>query len=615
MWIGARRCRGGRCRFRVWAPLRSRVELKLLSPSERLVPMRRFPRGYWAVSVPDVPPGALYVYRLDGREDFPDPASRDQPRGVHGPSRVAEHGSFAWNDRDWRGLPLDRLVFYELHVGAFTPEGTFDAIVPRLDDLAALGVTAVEIMPVAEFPGSRNWGYDGVYPFAVHAGYGGIDGLKRLVDACHARGLAAFLDVVYNHLGPEGSYLGRFGPYFTPRYKTPWGDAVNFDGEWSDGVRDYFTENAMMWLRDFRLDGLRLDAVHGIYDLSASPFLRQLSERVRRFRESRGRTAWLVAESDLNDPRVIDPPSRGGFGLDAQWSDDFHHALHALLTGEREGYYSDFGAVADMARAFRDGYVVSGRYSPFRKRHYGASSRDRPGRRFVVFAQNHDQVGGRMTGDRLASLVSFESLKLAAATVIFSPNLPLFFMGEEYGEEAPFLYFTDHSDADLVRAIRDGRKEEFKHFHWAEEPADAQDPRTLDRSRPAWSERSRGRHALLADFYARCLDLRRGIPALEALRKDEVEAVPREEGASRILTVVRRDGASRAALILNFGEGEDDGGLPAADGRWRKVLDSADARWGGPGGPAPDEAAAGDRFRVAPRSAVLYEIEAGPEGF
>jgi maltooligosyltrehalose trehalohydrolase len=363
-------------------------------------------------------------------------------------------------------------------VGTFTPEGTFEAIIPHLDELRELGITAVELMPVAQFPGTRNWGYDGVYPFAVQNSYGGPEGLKRLVNACHGRGIAVVLDVVYNHLGPEGNYLWDFGPYFTDRYKTPWGSAINFDGPHSDPVRRLFIENALYWVTEFRMDGLRIDAVHGILDFSAYPFLEELASAVHEKAERLNRRVYVIAESDLNDTRVIRSRELGGYGLDAQWNDDFHHALHTLLTEDQTGYYQDFGRLGDLVKAFREGFVCSGQYSSYRRRRHGNSSRDIPAGCFVVFAQNHDQVGNRMRGERLSQLVCRERMKLAAGVVFLSPFIPLLFMGEEYGETAPFPYFISHSDADLVEAVRRGRREEFAAFGWSQEPPDPQIPMT-----------------------------------------------------------------------------------------------------------------------------------------
>jgi len=401
--LGAVYLGGGRSRFTVWAPRARRVEVLLLSPEERVADLEE-KDGYHQATLEGVEPGSLYLYSLDGRIERPDPASRFQPKGVHGPSQVVDP-AFPWADSCWSGIPLKDYVIYEIHVGTFTAQGTFEAVIAHLDELKDLGITAVELMPVAQFPGDRNWGYDGVYPFAVQDSYGGPAGFKALVNACHQKGVAVVLDVVYNHLGPEGNYLRDFGPYFTDRYRTPWGEAVNFDGPQSDEVRRFFIENALHWITEFHADALRLDAIHAILDFSAQPFLEDLTLAVKEQTEHLNRQVHLIAESDLNDTRPIRSRERGGFGLDAQWNDDFHHAVHTLLTGERAGYYRDFGRVEGLAKAWREGFIYSGEYSVHRRRRHGNSSRPIPARRFVVFAQNHDQVGNRMRGERLSFLV------------------------------------------------------------------------------------------------------------------------------------------------------------------------------------------------------------------
>ena len=436
--------------------------------------MEKIEDGYWRASVEDLSPESLYMYRLEQERNHPDPASYYQPKGVHNPSQVIDHDSIHWEDNDWRGIHLSQMIIYELHTGTFTSEGTFDAIIPRIDDLIHLGVNAIELMPVAQFPGERNWGYDGVYTFAVQNSYGGPKGLKGLVNECHKRGIAIILDVVYNHLGPEGNYLWDFGPYFTDKYKTPWGSAINMDDAYSNGVRNFFIENALYWFNNYHIDALRLDAIHGIVDTSAKPFLYELGERVADFSDNMSRRFFLIAESNLNDPKVIMPRDLGGYGIDAQWCDDFHHSLHTLITGEASGYYIDFGRLEHLTKSFQEGFVYSGQYSHYRKRNHGNSSRERPANQFVVFSQNHDQIGNRMLGQRMSLLTSLEGLKLAAGITLLSPFIPLLFMGEEYGEEIPFLYFISHSDSDLIKAVREGRREEFKDFRWEGEPPDPQ---------------------------------------------------------------------------------------------------------------------------------------------
>jgi maltooligosyltrehalose trehalohydrolase len=571
--LGAIHLEDHRCRFRVWAPRARRVEALLCGG--RRIPLEPREHGYFEAAVEGVEPGTRYLYSLEGGEGRPDPASRCQPDGVHGPSRVVDR-RFGWRDEGWRGIALGQYIFYELHVGTFTPEGTFEAVIPQLDRLADLGVTAVELMPVAQFPGRRNWGYDGVLPFAVQDSYGGAEGLKRLVDSCHARGLAVVLDLVYNHLGPEGNYLGEFGPYFTSRYQTPWGLALNFDGPESDPVRHFFIENARQWIADFHVDGLRLDAVHAIADNSERSFLLELGTEVKSLAGRLGRAVHVFPESDLNTLFFLRPPEHGGCGFDAQWTDDFHHSLHTLLTGERSGYYQDFGGLGPMAKAMAGGFVYTGQYSPFRRRRHGVPAEAMAGSRHVVCSQNHDQTGNRMKGERLSALAGFESLKLAAGAVLLSPFLPLLFMGEEYGETAPFLYFVDHSDPGLIEAVRAGRREEFAAFGWREEPPDPHSEETFARCRLNPALREEGRHAALHAFYQELIRLRRTVPAFGDLKKQNVEATPFE--AEGVIVVRRGEGA---VVAFNFSEEARTVSLP--EGTWEKILDSADGRWAGPG--------------------------------
>jgi len=491
--------------------------------------------------------GSDYRFVLDGADTLPDPRSPHQPAGVHGPSRVVDHGAFGWTDQPWRGVHLPSAVIYELHVGTFSPEGTFDGAMAKLDHLVDLGVDVVELLPVNEFPGTRGWGYDGVDLYAPHHGYGGPDGLKRLVDACHDRGIGVVMDVVYNHLGPAGNYLGRYGPYFTDRYATPWGQAVNLDGSGSDEVRRFFVDNAVMWLEDYHCDGLRLDAVHAILDASATHLLEQLSVRVEDLSAQLGRPLFLIAESDLNDPRVVRRREVGGYGIDAQWSDDFHHAIHSVLTCETAGYYQDFGTMAALATAFERAFVHAGEYSPYRQRRHGRLDAGLGGHRFLGYSQNHDQVGNRAAGDRTAALVSAGRLRVAAALVLASPFVPLLFQGEEWGASTPFQYFTDHEDPDLGRAVSAGRRQEFAAFGWdPEDVPDPQDPATFERSRLDWSEPEREPHHGLLDWYRRLIQLRRTVPELADGRLDRVRVTYDE--TDRWL-VVRRDGLTIACNV------------------------------------------------------------------
>jgi len=608
--LGAVYLGADRCRFRVWASRRERVELHLVAPHDRVVPMARNALGYFEATVEGVPPGARYLYRLDGGDERPDPASRSQPTTVHGPSEVVDP-AFAWTDAHWHGLPLDRYVAYELHVGTFTPEGTFDAAVAHLDELVELGVTAVELMPVAQFAGARGWGYDGVYPFAPQASYGGPAGLRRLVDACHARGLAVVLDVVYNHFGPEGGYLQEFGHYFTDRYKTPWGDAVNVDGPKSDEVRRYLIENALYWVHEFHVDALRLDAVHAIHDETATPFLMELADVVRRYATDLNRQVYLIAESDLNDVRVLNPPALGGLGLDAQWADDFHHCVFTLLTDIESPYHRDYNSFDLLANAYRHGYAYTGQFCPTRERRHGNQPADLPGRQFVVCIQNHDQIGNRKFGDRFAAHAPFEAQKLAAATVLLSPYTPMLFMGEEYGESAPFQYFVDFSDPGLVEAVREGRKREFE-MGGGDDPPDPQAEETFRRSRLDRTLRHGGKHKVLWDFYRELLRLRRESPPLRFPDKGRMRVTPfRDE---RTLLVERWDGDDEVLIGLNFSD------RPAAlratlkAGTWARVLDSAAPEWLGPGTPTPEELTARSELELtlAPHSAAVFALLTEP---
>lgn len=581
--LGARPGGDGATRFRVWAPRAREVAVILPESGSRAHPLVAEGDGYFAGTVPGVGPGDRYLYRLDGGEERPDPASRHQPDGVHAPSAVVDPDRFPWRDGEWSGLPLEEYVIYELHVGTFTQEGTFAAAIDRLPYLLELGVTAVELMPVAQFPGERNWGYDGVYPFAPQESYGGPDGLKLLVDACHRAGLAVILDVVYNHLGPEGNYLGRFGPYFTDRYRTPWGDAVNFDGPQSDPVRHYFVANALYWITEYHVDALRLDAVHGIFDFGARHILAELAAAVHREGKRLGRKVAVIAESDLNDARLIAPPELGGYGLDAQWNDDFHHALRTLLTGEQTGYYADFGTFPHLIKAFREGFVYSGEYSRYRRRSHGNSSANRSPRQLVVFAQNHDQVGNRMRGERLGADVTNEQLKLAAGAVLLSPYLPLIFMGEEYGEPAPFPYFVSHGDPELIEAVRRGRREEFTSFAWQGEVPDPQAEETFRSARIDPELRRDGEHGRIFALYRELIRLRREFPPLARLDRGGVEVSCRDR--EKLLAVRRTAGGEEVVCLFNFGGERREWPLPA--GTWRDLISSAAPRFGGEGEEGP----------------------------
>jgi maltooligosyltrehalose trehalohydrolase len=562
-------------------------------------------KGYFQCFVGDAKPGDTYWYALDDVLERPDPASRFQPEGVHGPSMVIDPHSFAWTDGSWRGRDLADYVIYELHVGTFTAGGRFEDVVTRLPYLKDLGVTAVELMPVGQFPGWRNWGYDGVYPFAPQNSYGGPDGLKRLIDGCHEQGLAVILDVVYNHLGPEGNYLHDFGPYFTDRYRTPWGDAVNFDGPHSDEVRRYFVKNACYWVSEYHVDALRLDAVHGIFDFGAYHILRELAEEVHGLATWLGRRIYMIAESDLNDVRLITPPSLGGYGLDGQWNDDFHHSLHALLTGERSGYYADFGRIDQMAGAVKEGFVYSGGYSRYRRRSHGSSSARRPAVQFVQFSQNHDQVGNRPEGDRPRTSGNRERLKLAAAAVLLCPGIPLLFMGEEYGETAPFRYFVDHSDQELADAVKKGREMEHAVCGWSGDAPDPCGEQSFFASKidPGLAQEA-GHREVLA-FYKEVLRLRRTSEVLRRPTRKGLDVRALEDG--RVLVVRRRGKREDMLALFNLSDGNStvEGAMPP--GKWRKILDSSSTDWGGPGELAARVVSGGPtKMTVGSYGAVLY---------
>jgi len=505
--LGAHPLLDGSCEFLLWAPNARSVDVHVVEP-DLLIAMESLSRGYYYVVTPNLKTGDQYFYRLDQSRDLPDPASCFQPQGVHGPSQIVNTDSFRWTDQAWEGRELPTSIFYELHVGTYTPEGTFDALIPHLPTLGDLGITVIELMPIAQFPGARNWGYDGVYEFAPQSSYGGPQSLQRFIDAAHRQNLAVVLDVVYNHLGPEGNYLNAFGPYFTDRYRTPWGQAINFDGQGSDEVRRFFIDNALYWLDDYHFDGLRLDAVHGIFDFGARHILAELKSAVADLSRRVGRKLHLIAESDLNDSRLLHDSSHGGYNLDAQWSDDFHHSVHTLLTNESRGYYSDFSGIEPLVETLQSGWYYRGQYSSFRQRSFGNSLEGLSPSRFVVCTQNHDQVGNRAGGERLSGLVDFESQKLAGGINLLSPFVPLLFMGEEYGETAPFQYFTSHGDAALVEAVRRGRRAEFAAFGWQDRVPDPQDEATFKRSHLDHALREQEPHKTLFRLYRELIRIR-----------------------------------------------------------------------------------------------------------
>ncbi|HZK73328.1 MAG TPA: malto-oligosyltrehalose trehalohydrolase [Clostridia bacterium] len=541
--------------FRVWAPKPRRVELVV--GGLRLA-MKQGERGWWELAGVAAEAGMRYGFALDGGEVRPDPRSPSQPDGVLGLSEVVDHSAYAWNDGDWRGMQLPGAVLYELHPGTFSADGTFDGIIEHLPHLVRLGVDAIELMPVAEFSGDRGWGYDGADLFAPHHVYGGPAGLKRLVDACHSARIGVVIDVVYNHLGPAGNFLSEFGPYFSDRHRTDWGAAFNFDGTASGEVRRFVVDNALMWIRDYHVDGLRLDAVHAIVDQTPLHILEQLALEVERLAADLRRSTFVIAESELNDPRFVRNRDAGGYGLDAAWADDWHHSLHSALTGERTGYYEDFGSLEKLGKALRQAWVYDGEWSAHRQKTRGRRAPDLPSHSFVIAVQNHDQVGNRAAGDRMSALMDEGSLQAAAALLLTAPFTPMLFQGEEWAASSPFQYFTDHADPELGAAVREGRRREFAAFGWLPEAVpDPQDRATFDRSKLVWDELDEPYHRRVLDWYRALIELRRRLP----VRRDSAGIHTEVDDDLRTI-VFERDGISvrvnlgKADWISSISEGD-----------------------------------------------------------
>lgn len=590
--------RNGHTSIRVWAPLANSVAIQF--NDEEPLHLHKEDYGYWQLEEPGSREGDTYRFILNGAQPLPDPASLSQPAGVHGPSQVVNLHSYTWQDETWNNYPLERYILYELHTGTFSAEGNLEAIIERLDYLKDLGITAIELMPLAQFPGERNWGYDGVFPFAVQNSYGGAKALQTLVDACHAKGLAVVLDVVYNHLGPEGNYLSSFGPYFTDKYSTPWGSAVNFDDAWCGGVRDYFIENVLMWFRDFHIDALRMDAVHAIKDFGPKHILREIKEAVDMLMQTTGRRHYLIVECDLNDTKYINTIDDLGYGMDAQWIDEFHHALRVAAGQEKTGYYADFEGIRHLAKAYEDAYVYNGQYSPHRNKHFGTHT-DNAGHQFVVFAQNHDQVGNRMLGERLTELVSFGMQKTMAAAVILSPYLPMLWMGEEYREPNPFLYFVSHSEPQLVEAVRKGRKAEFADFHAAGEAPDPQSEETFKHSKLRWELTGQEPHATMLRFYKALIQLRTSDPVFSALERSSLTATADE--TNNVLILHRWKDETHRLVLLNFSARTQEITLPDTNMQWQLLFNSSDRRWGGN---SPDPGSHRITITAPPESALIY---------
>ena len=591
----------------LWAPLVDQAAIKIYGHPDPL-PLNCQELGYWQLTTDQIRPGDFYTFVLNGQHERPDPVSLSQPQGVHGPSEAVDTALFSWNDQGWRNPDLADYLIYELHTGTFTADGTFAALEEKLDHLNALGVNAVEIMPISQFPDGRNWGYDGVFPFAAENAYGGPEGLQQLVNACHQKGIAVVLDVVYNHLGPEGNYLPEFGPYLTSKYCTPWGDAVNVDDAWCDGVRHFILENALMWLRDFHIDALRLDAVHAIKDFSPVHILAELRQQVDRLMETTGRRHYLLIENDLNDPHFIDPLSEKGYGMDAQWMDEFHHSLRVTAGEKRDGYYADFDGIGHLAKSYRDGFVYDGQFSTVRRKLFGRRAETNPGHQFIVFSQNHDQIGNRKLGERSSQLYSFAMQKVLAGAVLVSPYVPLLFMGEEWGETAPFLYFVSHTEPKLAETVRKGRQEEFAQVHDGSEVPDPQIERTFQRSKLQWELLEQEPHQTLFRYYQTLIALRKQHPALHHLNRQNLNVVVYEE--QKTLAVHRWHDDQQLLCLMNFANQAQSIPLPVAGERWQKLLDSADPQWMGPAwtgsGASPDSLAAINFLTLPPESLVIY---------
>src|SRR3569833_1552745 len=528
------------------------VQKTELVVSGKTISLDKLEFGYWTLETNYIKPGDRYQFSIDDKL-LPDPASRAQPGGVHDGSMAIDLNDFAWTDQHWQNQPMESYIIYELHSGTFTHEGTFDAIFAKIDLLINLGITAIVIMPVAQFPGERYWGYDGVFPYAVQNSYGVPTGLMTLVNACHQKGLAVILDVVYNHLGPEGNYFNEFGPYFTDKYHTPWGNAINFDDAWSDEVRHYFVQNTLQWFRDFHLDALRLDAVHAIKDFSPKHILKEIKENVEQLMRETGRKHHLIIEFDLNDKRFFDPVEKDGYGIEAQWIDEFHHALCVTAGGGRDGYYSDFNGIGHLAKAYNDAYVYDGIYSPHRLKTFGTKTGN-PGRQFIAFSQNHDQVGNRMLGERSSQLFGLEMQKLMVGAILVSHFIPKLFMGEEWAESNPFLYFVSHTDPQLVEAVRKGRKAEFAAFHAEGEAPDPQAEETFNKSKLQWQLPESGLHAIMLNYYKALIALRKKLPALAILNRGNLKTTVDEDANTLLLE--RWGGDEHISCLMNFSDNE-----------------------------------------------------------
>ncbi|GAB4040825.1 malto-oligosyltrehalose trehalohydrolase [Spirosoma gilvum] len=596
----------------IWAPLANQVAINVHQRSGT-VPLTQAGLGYWKTKTDQICPGDLYTVLLNDKDEYADPVSLSQPQGLYGPSQAVDTNRFFWEDQSWVNPALEDYLIYEIHTGTFTSGGTFASLEAKLDYLKSLGVTAIELMPIAQFSDHRNWGYDGVYAFAAQNSYGGYAGLQHLINTCHFKGIAVILDVVYNHFGPGGNILPQFGPYLTSKYCTPWGDAVNFDDAWCDGVRHFFIENALMWLRDFHIDALRLDAVHAIKDFSAVHILQELRQKVDQLMATTGRRHYLLIECDLNDPRFINPLSENGYGMDAQWTDEFHHSLRVAAGEKKTGYYADFDGIPHLAKSYREGYVYDGQFSEVRQKLFGCKAETNPGQQFIVFSQNHDQVGNRMLGERSSQLFSFEMTKLLAGAVLVSPYVPLLFMGEEWGETAPFFYFAYHSEPELVEAVRQGRKEEFSHVHSdADELPDPQDEATYLKTKLQWQSISQEPHQTMLRYYQTLIALRQQLPALRRLNRHQLDVVSYDDQQALLLHRWHDD--QHVLCLMNFSDQPQTitPTIEQASADWQKLLDSTDDTWQpdhqSVAGSAPDAWSGMTPITLLPESIVIYAL-------
>lgn len=588
------------CKFIVWAPKLDKIILSLENGGiNEEYEMKKDNFGYWTKEISNIKEGQRYYYKIAG-EKYPDPASKSQPEGVHKASEVVKLDKLKTK---YAGIELSKMIIYEIHVGTFTEKGNFQGIIENIKYLKELGINTVELMPLAQFPGKVNWGYDGVYPFAVQNTYGGLKELQNLIDELHKNNIAIIIDVVYNHLGPEGNYLSKFAPYFNPKYNTPWGSALNFDSEYSYGVRDYFIQNALFWIKELGADGLRLDAVHEIYDKSSVHILSEISENIKKIEKEENRKIVLIAESDLNDTKIINPKMKGGYEIDAQWCDDFHHSIHTFLTSEFKGYYEDFGKFEYIEKTYKEGFVYSGQYSEHRKKYLGKSSKDISPEKIVVCIQNHDQIGNRLFGERLSKLIEFEKLKLAAGALFLSPYTPMIFMGEEYAEKNPFMFFSDYGDENLKEGVKLGRKKEFEYFGWKDEFIDPQSKETYEKS-ILNKKIEKEENKIIFEIYKLLIKLKKDGYIGKRNRKN-IKIKTFENKKIVYIESLNKD--KKTFSILNFSNEEISIGKIIPDGKWEKIIDSSSEKWLGKGSNLPKILTGKLTIKVNSHSFIIYK--------